>query len=91
MEEEGGSEERKLVPMNDMGDKMQFVGKGCSTLGFRILPQKLDLLHFHLQVVRGDSMQAMHCSYPSFLRDLVSMSIIIAVTGLFLRHKIFRS
>lgn len=47
LEEEGGSEERMLVPINDMGDKMQFVGKGCSTLGFRILPQKLDLLHFH--------------------------------------------
>lgn len=52
LEEEGGSEERMLVPINDMGDKMQFVGKGCSRLGFRILPQKLDLLHFHYGEIR---------------------------------------
>lgn len=47
LEEEVGSEERKLVPINDMGDKMLLMGKGCSRLGFRILPQKLHLLLFH--------------------------------------------
>lgn len=46
LEEEVGSEERRLVPINDLGDPGQGLLQILVRLGFRFLPQRLHLLLF---------------------------------------------